>query len=78
MKDKTYKEKNWCNSCHIAFDKMFGNCPKCGRTVIRRYDMVKQYNDNEGEGRMYRVGGAACDYCSHCEGNAHWCPFMDD
>ena len=31
----------------------------------------------EGNGRFHHAGGSACDYCSHCNGSAGWCPLMD-
>jgi len=33
---------------------------------------------SEGQGRKAGAGGAACDFCPHCYGNANWCPLMDN
>lgn len=67
--------KNVCNFCHIAFDKELTECPICGREVVD--ESKKQYLTQEGVGRKYGAGGAACNYCAHCYGNANWCPLMD-
>lgn len=64
-----------CKICHIAFDKKLDVCPSCGKAIIEEGKLIN--SNAEGNGRKYRSGGDACNYCSHCYGNKDWCPFMD-
>ncbi len=65
-----------CNCCHSAFDSKLEKCPICGRKIETEKGRIS--SRKEGDGRIHHAGGAACEYCPHCEGNANWCPFMDD
>ncbi len=68
---KNYK---MCRRCNVVFDKSLRYCPVC---KIEVPDEKPDTIQREGEGRKYRAGGDACNYCPHCDGSRDWCPLMD-
>ncbi|MBR1728873.1 MAG: hypothetical protein IJ728_14865 [Selenomonadaceae bacterium] len=74
--------RNRCIFCNVVFvtnNKKIKKCPICHKPMKISRNGYKQSNYvlQEGEGRQYRTGGAACDFCPHCHGNRNWCPYMD-
>lgn len=69
------KRITFCNSCHAGFFDSVKVCPNCG-TPVEGDD--SNDSSSEGEGRMFRAGGAACDSCPHCYGSDDWCTVVGD